>query len=217
MPNQTPRRRTRLCTAGAAACNGDLLSTCNADGSGYLAGGTDCSTSKQLCYSAACADQAVETIVSNTGSSRSFCSYYAKLNFYKVTFPRTLQVIQQYLSVSAGMTLTWVVLESATQTGTYTSVLTTSTSSSSAILGYVSSGTLATPVKLRANYYYAIGVFWGSGSGVSYYSSSATLPLATSFGSLVSSVSLDTTVAPTSISYSSNSSSAYPQRLMLTP
>jgi len=109
-----------------------------------------------------------------------------------------------------------VVFESATQTGTYTSVFSTTTSTTSALLFYVSSGTLATPVKLRANYYYAIGVFWGS-NAVSYYYSSLTLPVATSFGSLLSGISLSSTTVPTSLTYTSSSSSIYSQQLTMTP
>ena len=211
----TPACKARVCTATAAACNGDTLTTCNADGSGYTTGGTDCTTSSQLCFGGACAAQAVETVASNSSVSSSY-TYYAKLNVYKVTLPRTLKVIEQYLGVPASAPLTWVVFESASQTGTYTSVLSSNTSMTSAISGYVSSGTLTTPVTLKANYYYAIGVYWGA-SAVSYYYSSYTLPLATSFGSVVSGISVyNTTAAPTSVTYSSGST-VYPQRLTMTP
>lgn len=44
---------TDVCTQGAPACNGNIATTCNADGSGYLAGGTDCGDN-QRCVSGTC-------------------------------------------------------------------------------------------------------------------------------------------------------------------
>jgi hypothetical protein len=38
------------------ACNQLIATTCNADGSGYLAGGVDCATSGQICAAGACTD-----------------------------------------------------------------------------------------------------------------------------------------------------------------
>jgi hypothetical protein len=42
------------CTANGPACNGNLATTCNADGSGYLPGGTDCTTSGKVCVNGSC-------------------------------------------------------------------------------------------------------------------------------------------------------------------
>ena len=62
----------------------------------------------------------------------------------------------------------------------------------------------------------AIGVFWGA-NAASYYYTTATLPTNTSFGSLLSGISLSTTTAPTSMTYTSGSSSIDPQQLTMTP
>jgi hypothetical protein len=47
------------CVPGAAACNGNAVSTCNAEGSGVLAGGTDCGADK-VCSGGACQTKVCE-------------------------------------------------------------------------------------------------------------------------------------------------------------
>lgn len=44
-----------VCRAGEGACDGQRATTCNADGSAFLPGGTDCAT--QYCVGGVCADQ----------------------------------------------------------------------------------------------------------------------------------------------------------------
>ena len=46
--------KTKVCTANMPACNGRVVTTCNADGSGFLVGGTDCSP--KYCSAGACVD-----------------------------------------------------------------------------------------------------------------------------------------------------------------
>ncbi len=46
------------CTAGAAVCDGDIATKCEADGSGPAAGGTDCAATDQGCYEGQCQDTA---------------------------------------------------------------------------------------------------------------------------------------------------------------
>ncbi|HEY0469751.1 MAG TPA: SUMF1/EgtB/PvdO family nonheme iron enzyme [Polyangiaceae bacterium] len=55
-----------VCTPTQPVCNGNLATTCNGDGTGYLAGGLQCS-SKQVCVSGACQDQ-------ECTPSASFCA-----------------------------------------------------------------------------------------------------------------------------------------------
>ncbi len=43
-----------FCDPGQPVCNGNLLATCNADGSGYMTGGTDCTLTGALCSDAQC-------------------------------------------------------------------------------------------------------------------------------------------------------------------
>src|SRR6185369_13490472 len=45
---------TNYCQPNTAGCNGNLLTTCKADGSGWAAGGTDCSLSNAVCTSNQC-------------------------------------------------------------------------------------------------------------------------------------------------------------------
>jgi hypothetical protein len=46
--------KPKVCTANMPACNGRVLTTCNSDGSGFMAGGTDCTP--KYCNSGACVD-----------------------------------------------------------------------------------------------------------------------------------------------------------------
>jgi hypothetical protein len=48
----------QACTAGEKVCDGDIATSCEADGSGPKAGGTDCAATKQACYLGACQDTA---------------------------------------------------------------------------------------------------------------------------------------------------------------
>jgi hypothetical protein len=45
------------CAANMPSCDGAIATTCNASGSGYLAGGTDCAASGQTCAGGACVDR----------------------------------------------------------------------------------------------------------------------------------------------------------------
>ena len=44
----------QTCTPGAAGCNGSLATTCNADGSAWVAGGTDCALTNKVCEAGSC-------------------------------------------------------------------------------------------------------------------------------------------------------------------
>ena len=46
----------QACKAGEKLCDGDVATTCAADGSGPKDGGVDCSSKKQTCYQGACQD-----------------------------------------------------------------------------------------------------------------------------------------------------------------
>jgi hypothetical protein len=48
---------TLLCPPSGPACNGDIATTCNADGTGYIAGGIDCASSALRCFDGECRDQ----------------------------------------------------------------------------------------------------------------------------------------------------------------
>ena len=46
----------RICTPNQPVCNGTVATTCNADGSGYAAGGTACSDAGKACVHGACTE-----------------------------------------------------------------------------------------------------------------------------------------------------------------
>jgi hypothetical protein len=48
------------CTGGSKLCNGTVATTCAADGSGPLAGGTDCALDSKVCYQGACLPKVCE-------------------------------------------------------------------------------------------------------------------------------------------------------------
>jgi len=71
-----------VCTASAAACNGESLATCNADGSGFASTTTNCATGSKVCDLAlGCVTSAVDTEPttrhSRLGSSRRSSSSLA--------------------------------------------------------------------------------------------------------------------------------------------
>jgi hypothetical protein len=212
-----PTCKTRICTANAIACSGSVATTCNAEGSGYVAGGTNCADTGQLCNAGACALTATDTVGSSTYSGTT--SYSPRLNVYLMTANRTLTSIEQYLNAPAATTLTWVVYEATTQTGTYTRIWSSTSTVAAAGAGYQSSGALSTPVNLVSGRYYAIGVGWGAVSTVTYYYYYATLSTPTGFGSLVSGYyyPYSLTLPPTSFTFSSTSTTTYPQRLTTGP
>lgn len=44
----------QICTPGANSCNGNVVAKCNADGSGFETGGTDCAATNKACLNATC-------------------------------------------------------------------------------------------------------------------------------------------------------------------
>jgi hypothetical protein len=49
-----------ICTPNTTSCDGTVLKTCNADGSGFLSEETDCTDSDQVCFNNACRAQICE-------------------------------------------------------------------------------------------------------------------------------------------------------------
>ncbi len=60
--------RSDLCSQGAAACNGNIATTCNADGSGYQPGGVDCAADGKVCDGGSCVPKVCDK------PDRYFCS-----------------------------------------------------------------------------------------------------------------------------------------------
>jgi hypothetical protein len=199
----------QLCSPNMPACDGNVFTTCNATGNGYTGTRTDCTTSDQFCSLTGCTTSAVDTVGATTLSGT--LANYGMLNIYSVTGNRTLAQIEQYMSISAALTLTWHVYESTTATGTYTSISNTTTTSTTGA-GYQSSGALMVP--MVAGRYYAIGASW-TGS-VNYGLISGTASQAVTFGSLISAIA-PTPVPTTTISVGSPPGYYFPQRLTTTP
>ena len=132
-----------------------------------------------------------------------------KVNFYTVTKSRTLRKIEQYLSPTTPVELTWYVHEATSQLGTYTKIFSTTTTSTTGT-GYQSSGDISVP--LVAGRYYGISVRWTEPTNYVYRSAgSVTL----SFGSMTSGQMITTTGEP-SLAYKPTNS-YYPQRLTTGP
>lgn len=155
-----------LCAQGVAACIGETAGICAADGSGLTTAGTDCSLSGEVCNeSGVCAPLALDTFGATSSSSTSTLSYS---NRYLVTEGRTLTQIEQWMTLSAGATLTWVVYESTSQFGTYTQLLSLPVAYPlGATATFVSSGAISVP--LVAGRYYMIGAIVTAGSRTMYY------------------------------------------------
>jgi hypothetical protein len=136
---------------------------------------------------------------------------YGMLNIYSVTGNRTLAQIEQYMSITAAMTLTWHVYESLTPTGSYTSISQTTTTSTTGA-AYQSSGALTVP--LVAGRYYALGASW-TGT-LDYGFITGTASQAVSFGSLISAIA-PTPPPTTTLTVSTPPGYYFPQRLTTTP
>jgi hypothetical protein len=203
-----------LCTPSQPACDGNVYTTCNAEGFGYTGARTDCTALEQFCGPTGCTTSQVDTIPMVPTLYGTALASYAMLNFYSVTGSRNLALIEQYMSPTSATTLTWHVYESLTQTGTYTSISNTSTTSTTGT-GYQASGALAVP--LVAGRFYAIGVSWTTPALNFGYQQGATLPQAVSFGSLISATFLSPPPAGSTIAYASSSSYFVPQRLTTAP
>ena len=202
----------RLCTPNQPACNGNVYTTCNEDGFGYTGTGTDCSTTGQFCGPMGCTTSAVDTIPASPTLLASSLSNYVMMNVYSVTGDRNLLLIEQYMNPTTAQTLTWHVYESVTQTGTYTSISSTTTTSTPGE-GYQASGALNVP--LVAGRFYAIGVSWTTpGLLMSYMT--GTTPQMTSFGEHISMIYQSTSSPPASIPYSAPSGYVVAQRLTTT-
>lgn len=203
------------CAPNQPACDGNVYTTCNAQGFGYTGTRTDCTMTDQFCGLTGCTSSAVDTIppMNPTLYTSGALSNYLMVNFFSVNANRNLSRIEQYMSPTAAMTLTWVVFESTTQTGTYTSISSTTTTSTTGT-GYQASGALAVP--LVAGRYYAIGVSWTTPALLFGYQS-GTASQTVSFGALIG-ATFPTTPAATSISGAGMSTSAFlPQRLTTAP
>jgi hypothetical protein len=203
-----------LCTPNQPACDGNVFTTCNAEGFGYTGARTDCTALDEFCGLTGCTASAVDTIPSvPTLYSGSALSNYTMLNFYSVTASRNLSLIEQYMSPASATMLTWYVFESVTQTGTYTSISNTTTTSTTGA-GYQASGALAVP--LVAGRFYAIGVSWTTPAVLFGYQTTTPTQVV-SFGSLVSAFFQSSAVTSSTISYMAPGSSFVPQRLTTAP
>jgi hypothetical protein len=150
----------------------------------------DCAASGLSCVAGACVTvtNTVDTAdpTPTTGSSTTSSAAVTKVDFYSVTTSRTLRLIEMYFgnttTPTVNATLTWVVYEATTQTGTYSLISSTSTAASATTPQYFGSAALSVP--LVAGRFYAIGVGWTAATGY-YYKPAVTSPITTSFGTLL--------------------------------
>jgi len=208
-----PGCAAQLCTPNQPACDGNVFTTCNAQGNGYTGTRTDCAATMEFCGLTGCTTSLVDTVPPmNPTLYGSALTGYLMVNFYSVTGARNLALIEQYMSPTVAMTLNWHVYESLTQTGTYTSIFTATTTSTTGI-GYQSSGALSVP--LVAGRFYAIGFSWTTPALNFGYQSGAAVQ-AVSFGSLLG--AYYTTAAPAAMLTATITTSTYlPQRLTTAP
>lgn len=59
--DDTARCSDQACTPGEGLCDGDVATTCATDGSRPVPGGTDCASTKQVCYRGECRDMACKS------------------------------------------------------------------------------------------------------------------------------------------------------------
>jgi hypothetical protein len=211
--------KPQVCTPNQAQCNLNVVVTCNAEGSGNTGPGLDCTTTNQTCVAGACVSLVVDTVGPlTTLTDGNGTPPLTKLNLYSVSTARTLRKVEVYMKIDPATTLNWSVYETSTLpssgSSTFTRVSSTTTSAAAgSTAGYQASDALSVP--LKAGYYYAIGVSWGTATAAYWFVASAAYPIATSFGALVGASSLAGTDLAT-ITWSPGTS-YYPERLTTTP
>jgi len=204
-----------VCTPNQPTCDGNVYTTCNASGFGFTGTRTDCSATEQFCSTTGCTTSAVDTIppTNPTLYASSALPNYLMVNIYSVRVPRTLSRIEQYMSPTAATVLTWNVYEALTQTGTYTNISSSVTTSTTGT-GYQASGTLAVP--LVAGRFYAIGVSWTTPNLLFGYQT-ATATQALSFGALLAGSFVTPVPTATSLTFTMSTGNFVPQRLTTAP
>jgi hypothetical protein len=204
-----------VCTPNMPACDGNVFTTCNATGTGYTGARTDCTTTDQTCTPSGCSDGVVDVISSAPTLYGTPLSSLLLVNIYSVTTSRTLSLVEMYLSPPAATALTWHVWESTAQTGTYTRI---SMTNSTSTIGTSYQASPALSVPLVALRYYAIGVSWTTQTmDFGFQSGTPTLPIAVSFGSLVSAAFPSASSAITPTTFSQSMTNYLPQRLTTAP
>jgi hypothetical protein len=212
-PTNPPTCRTRRCTPGLPACDANVATTCNSDGSGYTGTRTDTTTFLQICTQGTCSANTVD-VIGMPNAMVALTTASMKLNFYSVAVGRTLTKIEQAMDGASGDSLTWVVYEASSQTGTYVNIFSLPVTGTAAS-GYQSSGTIS--VHLASGRYYAIGVSLDATSLTFYLDSPApSVPQTTSFGTLTSAKSYFALV-PFTVTWSAPTTFILPQRLTTSP
>jgi len=145
-----------VCAPGAAACVGNNYGFCNAGGSALASGGTDCSSSGQVCDTAGCIATATDGLSSSTNTSL----YYATPNVLlgaaiRASSNRRLIRMQANLSSTAAATLRFLGYVSDTQAGPYLPLFDTSVPLPKGAYGVYDSDPLDVPIVAGKFYFFA--------------------------------------------------------------
>jgi hypothetical protein len=101
-----------ICSKGAAACVENRITTCNAAGTAFDPGGTDCTSLGQICdANRQCATSAVDTV--GTWNDSAYTQYGLYANVYRVDSARHLTQIEMNIRVMGADSLAWIVYESS--------------------------------------------------------------------------------------------------------
>ena len=130
-------------------------------------------------------------------------------NKYLVDEPTTLGGIEYELDIPVGTVLTWLVMESTLQSGTFTTIHTATSTSEDTGLVFHESPAMA--VQLQAGMYYSIAAHWDL-SGTYGWTSPMPYPVTTTFGTHVG--GLSGTTIPTGPGAITDSTNGYPVTLL---
>src|SRR5437016_14362112 len=100
------------CPAAGQGCVGEVLGTCNAEGSALATGGTDCKLSGKLCTLSGCASIAQDTLGASVQTSFNGYDYQTYGGVVYVTTARELTGIQLYFAGLYTPSVRWVVYAS---------------------------------------------------------------------------------------------------------
>ncbi len=204
----------QICTPDNPACDANVATTCNADGSGYTGDRTDCGGGFG-CSAGGCLPAVVDEVgVEPDAGTPNSGSELALTNQFVVTSTRHLKSFEQYLQVTDSTEATCVVYGGSSPYGS--NPLVASLPITVSPTDVRQSCVFDVPVELTSGQYYHIGLYWGDTSATWHLGGTTTV---VEFGTASGSRSTPalTGAPPSAVSTGAASSQLYQQRITTIP
>ncbi len=171
------------CTEGQKQCVGDMVRTCNGEGTGWVYSPlADCHALGKICVNSACVDEDINTLWSASfGPTTNHATPLLWTTYVDMDTSRSLKEFAYKFSVPADTEVRYVLFSSDSPTRTYTKIWeAVRTVAAADGFDYHSSGPVG--LTLVAGFHYALGYFVPGPQAYAY--STDTLPVTTSFGTV---------------------------------